>query len=46
MNEFVLFGTTHLLTLAIIFIASFGFAYFAKSNYNEQFHCHLKNSLG
>ena len=36
MNEFVLFGTTHLLTLTLIFVASLGFAYFAKSNYSEQ----------
>ena len=46
MNEFVLFGTTHLLTLAIIFIASFGFAYFAKSNYSEQAYLPFEKFFG
>ena len=46
MNEFILFGTTHLLTLFIIFVASFGFAYFAKSNYNEQSYLSFEKFFG
>jgi len=46
MNEFILFGTTHLLTLIIIFVVSFGFAYFAKSNYSEQSYLSFENFFG
>jgi len=46
MGEFVLFGTTHLLTLSIIFVASFGFAYFAKSNYSEQAYLPFEKFFG
>ena len=46
MNEFVLFGTTHLLTLSIICLASFSFAYFAKSNYSEQSYLPFEKFFG
>ena len=36
----------HLLTLFIIFVASFGFAYFAKSNYNEQSYLSFEKFFG
>ena len=46
MNEFVLFGTTHLLTLVLIFVASFSFAYFAKSNYNKESYLTFEKLFG
>ncbi|MDG1089381.1 MAG: hypothetical protein P8P37_00750, partial [Candidatus Marinimicrobia bacterium] len=33
MNEFILFGTTHLLTLSIIFAISLGVPFFLRSKY-------------
>jgi len=34
-NEFILFGSTHLLTLFIIFGASFAFSFYVKNDYDE-----------
>ena len=34
-NEFILFGQTHLLTLFIIFGASFAFSFYVKNDYDE-----------
>ena len=34
-NEFILFGSTHLLTLLIIFGASFAFSFYVKNDYDE-----------
>ena len=34
-NEFILFGSTHLLTLFLIFGASFAFSFYVKNDYNE-----------
>jgi len=36
MNEFILFGTTHLLTLTIIFVVSFGFSFFIRDKYSAE----------
>ena len=33
MNEFILFGTTHIITLITIFTISFGFAFYVKDSY-------------
>jgi hypothetical integral membrane protein (TIGR02206 family) len=34
-NEFILFGSTHLLTLFLIFGASFAFSFYVKNDYDE-----------
>ena len=34
-NEFILFGSTHLLTLFIIFGVSFAFSFHVKNDYDE-----------
>ena len=34
-NEFILFGSTHLLTLFIIFGVSFTFSFYVKNDYDE-----------
>jgi|TARA_B100001250_G_scaffold383562_1_gene377617 hypothetical integral membrane protein (TIGR02206 family) len=46
MNEFILFGTTHLLTLAIIFAASFGFSFFVRDKYSLESFASFEKILG
>ena len=46
MNEFILFGTTHLLTLAIIFAVSFGFSFFMRDKYSLESFASFENFLG
>jgi len=46
MNEFILFGTTHLLTLAIIFAVSFGFSFFIRDKYSLESFASFEKILG
>jgi len=46
MNEFILFGTTHLLTLTIIFVVSFGFSFFARDKYSAESFGSFEKFLG
>jgi len=46
MNEFILFGTTHLLTLAIIFAVSFGFSFFMRDKYSLESFASFEKILG
>ena len=46
MNEFILFGSTHLLTLTIIFTISFGFSFFYRSRYNPDSFARFEQVLG
>ena len=46
MNEFILFGSTHLLTLTIIFTISFGFSFFNRSRYNPDTFARFEQVLG
>tara|TARA_Y100000389_G_scaffold21581_1_gene18524 strand:- start:2943 stop:3650 length:708 start_codon:yes stop_codon:yes gene_type:complete len=46
MNEFILFGTTHLLTLSIIFGSSFGFSFFVRNRYNPDSFASFEKVLG
>ena len=45
MNEFILFGTTHIITLISIFTISFGFAFYVKDSYNKQNFLSFEKSL-
>ena len=46
MNEFILFGTTHLLTLGIIFVVSFGFSFFIRDKYSLESFGSFEKILG
>jgi len=46
MNEFILFGTTHLLTLTIIFVVSFGFSFFVRDKYSAESFGSFETILG
>ena len=46
MNEFILFGSTHLLTLTIIFAISFGFSFFYRNRYNPDSFARFEQVLG
>ena len=46
MNEFILFGTTHLLTLAIILTVSFGFSFFVRDKYSLDSFASFEKILG
>ena len=46
MNEFILFGTTHLLTLAIIFAVSFGFSFSMRDKYSLESFASFEKILG
>ena len=46
MNEFILFGTTHLLTLAIILTVSFGFSFFVRDKYSLESFSSFEKFLG
>jgi len=46
MNEFILFGTTHLLTLTIIFVVSFGFSFFIRDKYSTESFGSFEKILG
>ena len=46
MNEFILFGTTHLLTLTIIFVVSFGFSFFIRDKYSAESFGSIETILG
>ena len=46
MNEFILFGTTHLLTLTIIFVVSFSFSFFIRDKYSSESFGSFEKILG
>ncbi|MDP6878621.1 MAG: TIGR02206 family membrane protein [Candidatus Marinimicrobia bacterium] len=46
MNEFILFGTTHLLTLTIIFVVSFSFSFFIRDKYSAESFGSFEKILG
>ena len=45
-NEFILFGSTHILTLIFIFGISFGFSFYIKDSYDSSKYLTFERSLG